>query len=96
MLKPSGSGDDRCLGCKTLHCFVCEHKKTDDELTAEINMNLNADKELNPLFLISSNLSSLNNDPRCLTCRIQHCFQVSFTLLTYRSTNSFCFTLLLN
>ena len=42
--------------------------------------NKNLIKEnLDHLFVISSNITSLNsNDPRCLACRINHCFQVSF------------------
>ena len=77
MFKPTGSGDDRCLACKSNHCFICEHRKTVDELALDVSNN-NADKDVNPLFLVSNNISSLINDPRCLNCRNKRCFQVSY------------------
>ena len=86
MLKKNGSGDDRCLNCKSQRCFVCEHKKViggDESINYDdINKNDIKDNSNQNNFLISTNITSLNsNDPRCLACRIQRCFQVIFLSL---------------
>jgi len=81
MLNVTGAGDSRCLNCKSQKCFVCEHRKTSQEL---INQGLKDDNKhdfdedsQNPLFIVSNNITSNFNDSRCLYCRSQHCFQVS-------------------
>jgi hypothetical protein len=78
MLKKNGSGDDRCLNCKSQHCFVCEHRKLGNESLMNFDIKSDLKDNSSPQFLISNNLTSLSsNDPRCLNCRIQHCFQVN-------------------
>ena len=90
MLKVNGAGDSRCLNCKSQKCFVCEHRKTSLELlnqtlydNSKADFNHNNNEQDNPLFLISNNITSLYNDPRCLNCRSQHCFQVSVAAAAY-------------
>ena len=81
MLNLSGAGDSRCLNCKAQKCFVCEHRKTSQELInqglKDISKNDLNDDSQNALFKVSNNITSLNNDFRCLNCRALHCFQVS-------------------